>query len=67
MKDSRDKTVVNQLVSTQRLVETVIGQLSGRFHIEKMSTHDLWHTQNRFIPKLLAHTIGVLLNYCLGL
>jgi hypothetical protein len=36
-KDSRDKTVVKQLMSARRLVETVIGQLSERFHIEKMS------------------------------
>jgi hypothetical protein len=65
-KDSRDKTLVKQLMSVRRLVETVIGQLSERFHIEKMRARDLWHTQNRFIRKLLAHTVGVFLNYCLG-
>jgi hypothetical protein len=66
MKDSRDKTFVKQLMSARRLVETVIGQLSERFHIEKVRARDLWHAQNRFIRKLLAHTIGVFLNYCLG-
>lgn len=66
MTDSRDKTFVKQLMSARRLVETVIGQLSERFHIEKMRARDLWHAQNRFIRKLLAHTIGVFLNYSLG-
>jgi hypothetical protein len=66
MKDSRDKTLVKQLMSARRLVETVIGQLAERFHIEKMRARDLWHAQNRFIRKLLAHTVGVFLNYCLG-
>jgi len=36
MQDSRDKTFVKQLMSIRRIVETVIGQLSERFHIEKM-------------------------------
>jgi hypothetical protein len=66
MKDSRDKTFVKQLMSARRLVETVIGQLSERFHIEKMRARDLWHAQNRFIRKLLAHTVGVFLNHCFG-
>ncbi|OYV19134.1 MAG: IS4 family transposase [Methylococcaceae bacterium NSP1-2] len=33
--DSRPKAFVKQLLSIRRLVETVIGQLSERFHIEK--------------------------------
>jgi len=70
MKDSRDTAFVKQLMSIRRIVETVIGQLSERFHIEKMRARDLWHTQNRFIRKLLAHTVGVFLtlasdsNFC---
>ena len=66
MKDSRDKFLVKQLMSARRLVETVIGQLSERFHIEKIRARDLRHAQNRFIRKLLAHTVGVFLNYSLG-
>ncbi len=66
MTDSRTKTFVKQLMSVRRLVETVIGQLSERFHIEKMRARDLWHAQNRFIRKLLAHTVGVFINDCLG-
>jgi len=57
MKDSRDKTFVKQLMSLRRLVKTFIGQLSERFHIEKIRACDLWHAQNPFIRKLLAHTL----------
>lgn len=66
MKESRPKAFVKQIMSIRRLVETVIAQLSDRFHIEKMRVRDLWHLNNRFIRKVLAHTVGVFLNYCLG-
>jgi len=59
MKDSRPKEEVAALVSTRRLVETVIGQLAERFHIEKVRARDLWHLSNRFVRKILAHTMGV--------
>ncbi|MDP3334701.1 MAG: IS982 family transposase, partial [Methylococcaceae bacterium] len=36
MKESRPKAFVKQIMSIRRLVETVIAQLSDRFHIEKM-------------------------------
>ena len=66
MKDFRSKAFVKQLLSIRRLIETVIGQLSERFHIEKIRARDLWHLTNRFIRKLLAHTVGGFLNCCLG-
>jgi len=66
MNDSRPKAFVKQIMSIRRLVETVIGQLSDRFHIEKSRVRDLWYLTNRFIRKLLAHTVGVFLNFCLG-
>jgi len=47
-------------MSHKRLVETVIGQLTERLHIEKVRARDTWHFANRFIRKVLAHTIGVL-------
>lgn len=67
MQDSRPKAFVRQLMSTRRLVETVIGQLSQRFHIEKVRARDTWHLANRFIRKLLAHTMGCYLGKLLGL
>jgi hypothetical protein len=52
-------------MSVRRLVETVIGQLDGQFHIEKVRARDLWHLTNRFDRKLL-HTMGIFLNRYLG-
>jgi len=66
MQDTRPKALVRQLMSSRRLVETVIGQLTERFHIEKVRARDTWHLANRFIRKLLAHTMGCFLGKLLG-
>jgi hypothetical protein len=66
MQDLRPKTFVSQLLSSGRLVETVIGQLTKRFHIEKVRARDTWHLANRFIRKLLAHTMGCFLGKLMG-
>lgn len=66
MTDPRPNPVVKRLMTVRRLVETVISQLAERFHVEKVHARDLWHLTNRFIRKLLAHTIGVFLNKLLG-
>ena len=57
---------VKQLVSKQRLVETVIGQLAERFEIEKTKARDMWHLTNRFTRKILSHTLCVFINRLLG-
>lgn len=66
MQDPRPKAYVKELMRKRRLVETVIGQLTERFHIEKVRARDTWHLSNRFIRKILAHTVGVFLNKLLG-
>jgi hypothetical protein len=66
MQDLRSKAFVSQLMSSRRLVETVIGQLAERFHIEKVRARDTWHLANRFIRKLLAHTMGCFLGRLMG-
>lgn len=66
MKDSRPKERVRLFMKIRRRIESVISQLSERFHIEKVRARDLWHLTNRFIRKILAHTIGVFLNKLLG-
>lgn len=66
MTDIRDKSFVKRLMTTRRLVETVIGQLVDRFNIEKIWARDLWHLTNRFTRKLLSHTMGIYLNHLLG-
>lgn len=62
MKDKRNQTFVNLLSRCRRLIETVIGQLSERFNLEKVRARDLWHLTNRINRKLLAHTVCVWLN-----
>ncbi len=66
MKDDRDPDFVKRLTKVRRLVETVIGQLSDHFHIEKVRARDLWHLASRTARKVLAHTVGVFLNRQLG-
>lgn len=66
MQETRPKPFVRQLMKMRRLVETVIGQLTERFHIETIWARDLFHLTNRFIRKLLSHTVGVFLNTLLG-
>jgi hypothetical protein len=57
MKDPRSPATVRFLQRIRRLVETVIGQLSERFNIEKVRARDMWHLTSRISRKLLAHTV----------
>lgn len=66
MHDDRDPAWVRTLMSSRRIIETVIGQLSERFHIEKVRARDLWHQTSRLARKLLGHTVGVFLNLMRG-
>jgi hypothetical protein len=66
MKDDREPKTVQWLMKTRRVIETVIGQLSERFHIEKVRARDLWHLSNRVIRKVTAHIIACLLNLQMG-
>jgi hypothetical protein len=62
MKEERPASFLKRMMSTRRLIETVIGQLSDRFHIEKVRAKDLWHQASRFWRKVLAHTVCVKIN-----
>jgi hypothetical protein len=66
MQEDRPPAFVEWMMSTRRLIETVIGQLSERFHIEKVRAKDLWHQASRFWRKLLAHTVCVKINLIQG-
>lgn len=66
MNDSRGKDCNRWLTSTRRLVETVIGQLTERFHIEKVRARDLWHLTSRIARKVLAHTVSAAINKKIG-
>lgn len=47
-------------------VETVFGQLAGRFRAERTWARDLWHLSHRVIRKGLGHTVAVWINRALG-
>jgi len=66
MQDHRDPKAVTRLMRVRRRIETVIGQLTERFHIEKVRARDLWHLCHRIGRKLLAHTVAMFLNVRLG-
>jgi hypothetical protein len=64
--EDRSPIFVFYLKWLRRKIETVISQLTGRFHIAKVWTHDAWHAVSRISRTLLAHTIGIFLNKQLG-
>ena len=66
MHDSRGKDCNRWLTSTRRLVETVIGQLTERFQIEKVRARDVWHLTSRIARKVLAHTVSAAINKKVG-
>ena len=66
MVDLRPKESMRILMNARRKIETVIGQLTDRFHIQKVRARDMWHLSHRVIRKILSHTISVVLNTRLG-
>jgi len=50
----------------RQLIETVNGQLSGQFAIEKNYAHTFWGLCTRLYSKLTAHTLCIYLNRLLG-
>ena len=47
------------LVQKRRRIETVIGQLTERFHAKRVWARDRWHFFSRWLRKVLAHTLFV--------
>lgn len=66
MEEKRSKKFLKWLTSTRRLVETVIGQLTDRFQIEKIRARKLWYLTNRIARKVLAHTVCACINKKIG-
>jgi hypothetical protein len=66
MVDDCPRAARRTMLGVRRLIETVIGQLTERLHIEKVWARDLWHQTNRIARKLLAHTVGFFLNRQFG-
>jgi hypothetical protein len=55
------------LTGKRRRVETVIGQLTGRYQRKRVWARDAWHLWSRWQRKLLSHTMAVLLCQRAGL
>ena len=66
MEETRSKSFIKWLKSTRRLVETVIGQLTDRFNIEKVRARKLLTLTNRIARKMLSHTIAAFINKQIG-
>jgi Transposase DDE domain len=48
------------LVQTRRRIETVLSQLTERFHAKRTRARDEWHLAARWLRKLASHTLAVL-------
>lgn len=53
-------------IAIRQLIETVNGQLSGQFAIEKNYAHSFWGLCTRLFSKLTAHTLCIYINRLLG-
>ena len=62
MVDHLDKSERTFLNKTRRLVETVIGQLTGQFNMNKVWARKIWTLSGRLSRKILAHSLGMLAN-----
>ncbi len=66
MKEPRPRWWLKLLQRVRKRIETVIGQLEQRFNLAKTRARDVWHLTNQVTRKLLAHTMGVWLNFRQG-
>jgi hypothetical protein len=66
-KHDPDPAQARRLSRPRWRVETVNGQLAGRYHLKRVWARELWHLGHRVIRKVLSHTVAVWLNVCEGL
>jgi hypothetical protein len=56
----------HRISSIRYRIETVFSQLTERFQIKRVWARDMWHLGSRLLRKVLAHTIGIILNRAEG-
>ena len=61
MKDARPKWLINWSMNVRRIIETVNGQLAGRFNIQCIRAKDLWHFSSKVLRKILAHSFAFMM------
>lgn len=54
------------LTQVRRRIETVIGQLTERYHAKRTWARDTWHLLSRVWRKVLSHTVAMLLSHQRG-
>jgi hypothetical protein len=54
-------------VQTRRRIETVLSQLTERYHAKQTRARDQWHLVGRWARKFLSHTVAVLCCQRIGL
>jgi hypothetical protein len=54
-----DKARSAKLAAVRYRIETVNGQLAGRYHVKRTWAKDLWHLCHRLVRKVLSHTVMV--------
>ena len=47
-------------MQTRRRIETVLSQLTERYHAKQIRARDPWHLAARWLRKLVCHTMAVL-------
>ena len=57
MQDSRPRSFVKLLNRVRRKIESVIGQLVERFHIQRIRAKDSWHLLCKIRRKIFAHAL----------
>ena len=62
MHDPRPRSFVNKIMDVRRKVETVIGQVADRFHIQTIRAKDTWHLMAKVRRRILAHTVCFFIN-----
>ena len=50
----------------RQMIETVNGQLTEQFNLEKNHAHSFWGLSTRLLTKLTAHTLSIYINRLLG-
>jgi RNase P subunit RPR2 len=59
MQENRPKTFINRIMNVRRKIETVIGQLTERFNIQKIRAKDTWNLLSKIKRKICSHTLSV--------
>jgi hypothetical protein len=55
-----------RISSIRYRIETVFSQLCERFSAKRVRARDVWHLASRLLRKVLAHTVGIILNRAQG-